>query len=224
VPAGEFPYQNGDPCFVESFYIGKYEVTNDEYCNFLNAADSYGEHYDPNMQILQHGTTGEYTYTVKNGNDPYPLNYVSWFDAEAYAQWRSSSTGLNFRLPTEYEWEKAAGWDPVQQYHYTYGYHQDIHGCEWMNYNNLCYGGLLPVGSFNGTEDKENAKCFYGCYDMSGNVWEWTSSMYSDTKRVLRGGCWHNNASSCTVTRRYNGFNPSDRYYSVGFRLVLDLD
>lgn len=221
IPAGEFPYQNGDPCYVDAFWIDQYELTNLFYCQFLNAADPCGGHWDINQEILRLGDPGSYTYIVQPGKDNYPIRYVSFYDAEAFAAWRSSTEGKSYRLPTEHEWEKAAGWDPVQQHHYTYGYHQDIHGCGWMNYNN-CYGGPLPVGSFDGTGGKENARCYYGCYDMSGNVWEWTSS-YSSEERIIRGGSYLSGAETehTTVTFRLS-YNPSNRRHDIGFRLVHD--
>ncbi len=124
-------------------------------------------------------------------------------------------------MPTEQEWEKAAGWDPVLQKLWTYGFQQDMIGCSWCNYNG-CSFGLLEVGSFDGTDGKEHAKSYYGCYDMSGNLYEWTSSIYSGSSRVLRGGYWYGNATHCAVTSR-SGTAPSGRGNYVGFRLVLDL-
>ena len=132
---------------------------------------------------------------------------------------------MTYRLPTEQEWEKAAGWDPVEEKLYTYGYHQEIYGCEWMNFyfSGYCYGEPLPVGSFDGTNGKQDAKSFYGCYDMSGNVWEWTTGINS-SNRVVRGSDWNNPWSYCTVTYRAHAYVPSLRGDSIGFRLVLDLN
>jgi formylglycine-generating enzyme required for sulfatase activity len=225
VGAGSFPYQNapeGSWVAVEAFLIGKYEVTVQQYCEFLNAADPDSVHWVSSQEISRSGTAGSYVYSVDPGRGNYPIRYVSYYDAVAYGAWKSSLTGLNYRLPTEQEWEKAAGWDPVLQKLFTYGYHQDTISCNWCNYNN-CYGGPLPVGSFNGTGGKNNAYSYYGCYDMSGNLWEWTSSIYSGDSRVIRGGGWNYVATYCTVTYR-SYFTPTYRNYYVGFRLVLDLD
>jgi len=223
VPAGSFPYQNTtDPTqwvYVPSFMIDKYEVTNQLYCQFLNNADPNSEHWDLRMEIARTGSPGSYSYTVNPGRENYPVRYVSYYDAVAFAQWLSQTYGVNYRLPTEQEWEKAAAWDPVQQHYYIYGFHQDTISCPWCNYNN-CYGGPLPVGSFNGTGGKNNAYSYYGCYDMSGNVWEWTSSDYG-ADRILRSDFWY--GGNCQSWYRYNIY-PWIRDNTIGFRLVLDLN
>ena len=225
VPAGYFAYQGNyaNQTFVNSFKIDKYEVTNDFYCQYLNNADPTGAHYDTNMEIGRFGVSGNYTYTVKAGRGQYPIRYVSWDDANAFAVWRGSVYGGTYRLPTEQEWEKAAGWDPVLNTEFTYCYHSNSIDSTWCNYNSA-YGGPLPVGSFNGTGGKKDAKSYYGCCDMSGNVWEWTSSWYTvNSTRVIRGGSWINIATRCTTTYRIY-YTPSYRISNIGFRLALDLN
>ncbi len=221
VPASWFPYQNVDWVYVDSFMMGKFEITNSQYVQFLNNADPNGDHWISNMEIDRYGDPGSYTYEVHDGKENYPIRYPNFYDAEAYCTWLSGQTGLTYRLPSHHEWEKAAGWDPVEPHYYTYGFHQDTISCSWCNYNN-CYGGPLLVGSFNGTGGKENAKSYYGCYDMSGNVREWTTEV-DGSYRVIRGGFWGHDAASCAVTDRGTS-DPSDHNNTVGFRLVLDLD
>jgi len=225
VAAGAFPYQNNTskPVHCDAFMIDKFEVTNLFYCQFLNDADPAGDHwYNGDWEIRRHGNAGSYTYSVAPGKENYPVRYVSAYDAEAFAAWRSSIEGGTFRLPTEQEWEKAAGWDPVEQKMYTYGYHSNSIDQTWCNYNNY-YGGPTLVGYFNGTDPRKDAKSYYGCYDMSGNVWEWTSSIYSGTSRVVRGGDWDDIASICQASSRLY-YTPSSRNKGIGFRLVLDLE
>ncbi len=223
VPAGSFPYQNGAHVFVPTFLIGKYEMTNLQYCEFLNAADPAGDYWRGNMEIARVVDGEDIHYAVDDGRENYPIRYVSALDAEAYCAWLSTEHGRSYRLPTEQEWEKAAGWDPVEQHHYTYGFHQDTIDQTWCNYANY-YGGPTEVGYFNGTnEGTNNARSYYGAYDMSGNLFEWTSSIYSGSSRVIRGGYWSSGEGSSRVVFRSNYFSPSNRLNFIGFRLVLDL-
>jgi formylglycine-generating enzyme required for sulfatase activity len=219
VPAGSFAYQGNYTTltYLGTFMIDKYEVTNDQYCAFLNNNDPAGAHYSSGMGIDQQGTSGQYSYSVQTGKGSYPITYVSALDAEAFAAWRSSVYGGTYRLPTEQEWEKAAGWDPVRQYEYIFGFQRDSQDCTWYNMGG-CYSGPLPVGSFNGTGGKQDAKSYYGCYDMSGNVSEWTSSTW-DGNRISRGGFWN---EYCVITSR-EAYSP-DRHPYIWFRLVLDLN
>jgi hypothetical protein len=225
VPAGYFAYQGNytTQTFVNSFQIDKYEVTNDFYCQFLNNADPTGAHYYASMEIDRWGNSGSYYYTVKTGKGSYPVQYASALDAEAFAAWRSSTYGGTYRLPTEQEWEKAAGWDPLQSKLWTYGFQSNAIDCTRCNYNN-CKGVPMAVGFYNGVNaGTVNSYSYYGCYDMSGNLWEWTSSMYDGSNRVIRGGGWGTDASSCAVTYRNNDA-PSYRDNYLGFRLCLDLN
>jgi len=225
VPAGEFTYQNGPPIYLATFFIDQHEVTNASYCEFLNDIDKMGVHYYPGMKIDQTGPKGSYSYTVKAGKANYPIQWVTYDDATAFAAWRSQAEGRTYRLPTEQEWEKAAGWDPEEQKLYMYGFHQDVINCLWCNYHpegaGACVGGPTPVGYYNGTSGRNDAKSYYGCYDMSGNVLEWTDSWYTvDQLRVIRGGSWEYAAMFCTVADR-NNTSPAWRSITSGFRLVL---
>jgi formylglycine-generating enzyme required for sulfatase activity len=226
VPGGWFPYQNvSDPeswVYVGTFLIDKYEVTNQFYAQFLNSDDPNGNHWDSRMEIDAYGDAGNYYYEAQTGRENYPIRYVSFYDAEAFRDWRNSQTGQTYRLPSAWEWEKAAAWDPVQNHYYLYGFHQDTIDCTWCNYRpaGYCVGDTTSVGSYDGTGGRQDAHSYYGCYDMSGNVWEWTSEV-SGSYRVIRGGAWGASATYCQCTYRDNG-TPSYRSGNVGFRLVLD--
>ena len=224
VPAGSFPYQNTTPMiYIDTFLIDKYEVTNDFYCQFLNNADPNAVRWYSAMEINRTGDAGHYVYAAAPGKGNYPVRYVTWDDANTFAAWRSNLEKVTWRLPTEQEWEKAAAWDPVQQKFYIYGYHSDSIDCSWLNYNN-CVGTTTPVGQYNGTGGRTDAKSYYGCYDMSCNVFEWTSSWYTvNSTRVLRGGSWLYGASRCACSNRSYS-SPGLRNADVGIRLVLDPD
>lgn len=101
---------------VSDFYMGKYEVTNAQYCAFLNEKgnqkqdtiawlDTDGSWGDEYCRIYAEGDI----FKVEKGYENYPVIYVSWYGAKAYCDWLSEKTGKKYRLPTETEWEYAAG-------------------------------------------------------------------------------------------------------------------
>jgi len=243
VGAGWFPYQNtSNPerkVFVPAFLMDKYEVTNDFYCKFLNEADPKAEHWAEGMEIERRGKAGSYSYTVKPGRERYPVIYVNYYDAMAFAKWRSKIDGQVYNLPTEQQWEKAAAWDPVKQRFYQFATQSDSISYDTCNFgsavkaNNLSYdyaGSLAEVGYFednitykgNGQYKTVDAKSYFGCYDMSGNVWEWMR----DPAGVIRGGswCWLGfGEDECRTTHRHP-FIPEYRYERAGFRLMREIE
>ena len=224
VPAGSFAYQNDydNRINLEAFAIDKYEVAVARYCEFLNDADPNANHWGGGQEINRMGDVDDYYYEVQPGRGNYPVRYVSFYNAQAYAVWKSAKTGKNYRLPTEQEWEKAAGWDPVLEKLWIYGFHRDSIDTTWANYDQA-YGGPTEVGYFNGVNaGTSHAQSYYGCYDMSGNLWEWTWSIYSGSNRVRRGGGWGGDADDCRIAGRYY-YAPSARNSIIGFRLLMDL-
>ncbi|MBI5765482.1 MAG: SUMF1/EgtB/PvdO family nonheme iron enzyme [Planctomycetes bacterium] len=226
VPGGTFPYQGNvqSQIYVGPFLIDKYEVTNQRYCEYLNSADQNGDHYHPSMEITRNGTPPAVTYAVYIGKQNYPIRWVSALDAEAFAAWLSARDSRTYRLPTEQEWEKAAAWDNVQNIYWYYCFQSNSIDCTRANHHNgsvYCVGSASEVGHYNGTGGTVDSKSFFGCYDMSGNLWEWTSSDYQPGYRVNRGGAWNYSATDCQSTFR-NYSTPATRNNNYGFRLVLD--
>ena len=187
IPAGEFirgtngrlPDEGPEhKMVVNSFYIDIYEVTNLQYFESLK----YTKRKPP-----KHFINGQ----VPSGKADHPVVYVSWYDAKAYCEWAGK------RLPTDVEWEKAARGTDGRTY--PWGNEFDISyvnsPVRWVELKLL--GDTTPIGAF------EKGKSVYGLYDMSGNVWEWTSSkyepypgntrkseLYGGNYRTLKGGSW----------------------------------
>ena len=235
IPAGEFMMgsENRGPderpvhkVYLDAYYIGKYEVTNEEYYKFWKAT---GEHTPESFSDkqgrvdLQSSTFGGIgTWPKRALKFPrHPVVGVSWHNAVAYAEW------VGMRLPTEAEWEKAVRGRTDRLW--PWGNSLRSNANTWNGkdgYDN----SIAPVGSY------PNGKSYYGIMDMAGNVWEWTSDWYSDTYyihspkrnpmgadtgswRVIRGGAWTDDINRCTTTFRFY-FYPSLKTSFIGFRLV----
>jgi formylglycine-generating enzyme required for sulfatase activity len=221
VAAGSFPYQRSSSwTYVDSFFIDKYEVTNVRYAEFLNDADPDGEHWALCMEITRSAPPNVF-YTVPFGRENYPARCVSALDADAFAAWLSEREGRTFRLPTQQEWEKAAAWDPTINKYWTYAFQSDSISCADANVfvNVYCIGAPTEVGRYNGvTPETNDAKSYYGAYDMTGNVFEWTATGCGPTCRIIRGGGW-NNLYKTYESRSAGTASPDG---TIGFRLVLD--
>jgi formylglycine-generating enzyme required for sulfatase activity len=225
---------------VSDFYIGKYEVTNAEFAAFLNAKgnqeeggvtwiDLDGSFSTEKCRIEKSGNN----FKVESGYENHPVIYVSWYGAKAYCKWLSETTGQNYRLPTEAEWEYAAG-GGNQSKGYTYSGSNTINNVAWNYENSRKLGsehknyGTNPVGQKLSNE--------LGIYDMSGNVYEWcedtwhsnyqnapiNGSAWIDEKsniRLVRGGSWLNFPDLCRVAYRIN-YIPNSRSNRLGFRVV----
>jgi len=146
-----------------------------------------------------------------------PVINVSWNDATDYATWLSDQTGKQYRLPTEAEWEYAARAGTETKYWWG----NDIDQSKANYSRNL--GKTSLVGSYAANK--------FGLYDTSGNVWEWTCSLYEGSYNgkekqcvstgsylSFRGGSWFLSAWAVRSAAR-NGSTPTNRDYGVGFRV-----
>ncbi len=215
IPAGEFLY--GDEKKEHSlseYYIDVYPVTNAEYKNFVEAGgydnkDNWTEKGWSLIQTVGHQKPRfweDKEYGASNRPD-HPVVGISWYEAWAYAKWAGK------RLPTELECEKAAR--GVDGRKYPWGDTFDSSRC---NTNESKIGSTTSVTRY------EAGKTPYGCYDMAGNVWEWTSTLWrggedpnAEGSRVLRGGSWFNTAENARTSNRFR-LDPVSRSNYFGFR------
>jgi eukaryotic-like serine/threonine-protein kinase len=240
VPAGEFIMGSDDPeakktieggraypenpqhvVYLDGYWIDKYEVTNAQYALCVEAGDC-----EPPF------VSSNYTYTRYYGNpefDNYPVVWVSWYQAREYCDWAGR------RLPNEAEWEKASRGTDGQKYPWgeepvtgeranfcdtnctrTHAYHAEDDG----------YPDTSPVGSYPAGVSP------YGAMDMSGNVWEWVSSLIMDYpydandgredpdapgERAWRGGPWSNGIWWMRSSVRYRSVSEY-KWYNLGIR------
>jgi sulfatase modifying factor 1 len=222
---------------LSGFYIGKTEVTFEEYDAFCTA------------------TGRKKPSDAGWGRGKRPAINVSWHDAVAYCNWLSErqklkqvymisgstvtadSSADGYRLPTEAEWEYAARSGGKQL---RFGNSKDVADPSEINFagspaykTSYSRSGVFrekttPAGSFQPND--------LGLHDMTGNVWEWCWDWHGDdyygksaqnnpsgpvsgNRRVLRGGSWGNPPDNVRVAYR-NGRDPATKDYDYGFRLV----
>jgi len=149
-----------------------------------------------------------------------PVEQVSWLDVQEFIKkCNKLNKEYNYRLPTEAEWEYAAGCGLTSNY--FFGDNED----QLHKYAHFNSGKTIKVGS--------KLPNYFGLYDIYGNVWEWTEDWYDEmlkggidpkgpskgSFRVLRGGSWFNVAQALRSAYR-NYYSPESQGSYLGFRLV----
>jgi len=218
--------------YIDAFYIDKYEVSNADYGLFIKDGGYNKQKYwlsDGWAFIKKNKVTGPRWWKAGRYNSgprfaAYPVIGICWYEADAYARWAGK------RLPTEAEWEKASRGPTKRRFpwgnediHYEIIYHANFETYQ----DGFMYSA--PVNKF------PQGKSPYGCFNMLGNVWEYTSSRYikayyknipvrnprgpgAGTKRVVRGGSWFKDPSYYESFFRFGAVPTEKRYDDFGFR------
>jgi len=203
---------------VASFFVDRYEVTNQRYQACVQA----GRCTAPTL--LSSHRRAEYFGDPRFAD--YPVIFVEWKQAAAFCAFAGG------RLPTEAEWEKAARGPAPSLRRFPWG--DATPDCSRAN--------LGGAGSCVGDTDRVGRRLAgaspYGAMDMAGNVWEWVADWYdprfydrspkadprgpaSGRLKVMRGGCWLSGADSLRVSCRKAEL-PASWAYNVGFRCAYD--
>ncbi len=206
---GEVEEQPVHQVCVDDFYLGKHEVTQGEWLAVMGSNPAY----------------------FKNG-DNFPVESVSWFDTEDFTAKLNTLSALNYRLPTEAEWEYAARSGGKQE---KFAGSDNADGVAWHRQNSTA--ASVPGSSHEVGQKQPNG---LGLFDMSGNLWEWCADWYgadyyqespdrnpqgptSGAVRVGRGGSWYSEPNDMRTTIRGN-FAPAAFGPLLGFRLVLPIE
>ena len=239
----EFAWDNEKPAhqvFLQDFAIDRALVTNREFLEFMRdggyqnfhwwfsegwetvksenwQAPLYWELHDGEWMIRDF--SGLHSVDVRSED---PVSHVSYYEASAFAKWAGK------RLPTEAEWEKAACYDAERKVKNRFPWGDADPGSGNANLFENGFWSVTPVGAF---PDGANP---YGCQQMIGDVWEWTTSdyvpypgfktefdEYNDkwfvNQKVLRGGSFATPQSHIRTTYR-NFFHAHERWMLSGFR------
>lgn len=214
------------PVDLPAFWIDRFPVTQGQYQAFIDA----GGYRNPQVwspegwRWLQEHPVSQPLYWRPDAAD-HPVCGVSWYEADAYARFMGKC------LPTEAEWEKAASWNPVTNKRQRYPWGQSDPSSYHCNHSHSI-GQTTPVEAY------PRGQSAYGCYDLLGNVWEWTatwfqpypgfrsypypgySRAYFDHRhRVLKGGSWATDSPVLRSAFR-NWYHPGTRQHFAGFRCV----
>ena len=226
-----------------AYNIGKYEVTNSQYVEFLNAkgaSNAYGI-YNSNMAaygISQAGSAGSYSYSVTGGFENRPVVYVSWFDGARFSNWLNNGQGggdtetgaytlisgqtsgivtvnpdANIFIPSEDQWYKAAYYNGNTGTYSLYPNGQNTITTADANYGSSV-GHSTDVGSYSG------APSFYGTYDQGGNVWEWNDAVIPGASRGQRGGSWYGSGGSLLQSSYRYSLTSTIETGVIGFRVA----
>lgn len=174
----------------ESVYVSRTPVTNAQYAEYVQATGAAAP---------QGWDGGEYPA----GEGDFPVNYVSYDDAQAYCVWLTGKDGANaYRLPNESEWELAAGHMPKD-----------------ADFNCGVTDGRVSVYEYDGV-----TRGAHGAIDFWGNVWEWTSTLRASEDgtnvRAVKGGAWDSERTDCRTEYRGEGRDSSQAYEDTGFRVI----
>ena len=228
---------------LRPFLIDRTAVTNGQYLDFISDG-GYGERElwsDAGRQWLTETGAVAPKHWFRDGDawfhrimdltravDPSrPVCHVCYHEAEAFAKWSGK------RLPTEFEWEAAASWDPSTKKANSFPWGDSAPTSKLANIDQLSFD-IAPIGTYDSNVSP------IGCYGMIGDVWEWTSSDFSgypgfqsfpykeyseeffgSEYKVLRGGSWATRPGAIRSTFR-NWDYPIRRQIFSGFRCARD--
>ena len=243
----DFAFDNEKPqhkVFLQDFLIDRAPVSNGDYLEFINSggyqdfrwwhsagwekvnqeqwrAPLYWEQRDGEWMVRDFAGLRRATDKLNE-----PVSHVSFLEASAYAKWAGK------RLPTEAEWEKAASFSPGLNSRQAFPWGEDEVGAHRANMFENGLWRVAPTGAF------PEGQSAYGCQQMIGDVWEWTTSDYTPYpgfksefdeyndkwfvgQKVLRGGSFATPRVHIRTTYR-NFFYPHERWMVGGFRCAKD--
>ena len=196
IPVSAGPFQYGEKKEKRNlnyrYWVAKYPVTNLQFGRFIGDGgyQTQGFWSEDGWKWVQAEKQNQPRYFDHDefGNPIFPVVTVTWYEAEAYCNWLAKQeltipipVGYTVRLPTEEEWERAARGKDGREYPWGDGF-------EKYRANTTESGDIGTTAVFTYPQGESPT----GAWDMSGNVFEWTNSLYDNERkfRVVRGGSW----------------------------------
>lgn len=232
VPKGTLLSPWGQQEIPEDFYIGAYEVTQEEWTKVMGRNPSYFSEFNP--AAMKRQLDGIPPGDLKR----FPVEQVSWRKAGefvAFLNGKDRIEGWNYRLPSQIQWEYAARGAEQDKEKAQLSYHFKSGPTTTLTTKqaNFGYLELLRQPNLPGSLKRTCKVGSYepnklGIYDMHGNVWEWCADIHPDSKgddRVRCGGAFSTNAADCSAGNRgrgmtyYRGTDPVSS--DTGLRVVL---
>jgi ergothioneine biosynthesis protein EgtB len=228
--------------FLEDYRIDAFPVTNGQYLSFIEdggyndfkcwLSDGWDTVKKNNWHAPMYWEKENERWVVRDFlgkrkiNPNEPVCHVSFYEADAYCRWAGK------RLPTEAEWEKAACWNEEKMRKTIFPWGNEVPNGKNANLLESYLWNTSELGSY------PESRSSYGCYQMIGDVWEWTSSEYSGypgfktgfseyndkwftNQKVLRGGSFGTPRMSIRGSYR-NFFRLDERWLFSGFRCAQD--
>jgi formylglycine-generating enzyme required for sulfatase activity len=227
---------------LPAYQIGKYPVTNAEFKEFIDADGYRKERWWTavgwSLNKADKWSEPEFWDDTRFNKPNQPVVGVSWYEALAYCRWRGAKEKQPYRLPTEAEWEKAARGTDGREYPWRGAFDQSrLNSRE----GDQIVESTTPVGVYPAGVSPNH------CWDMAGNVWEWTGSLWGTDSfepeyrypydpadgrenfdagdgvwRVLRGSSWglSRNSARCSFRNCDRPF-PLITIFECGFRVVV---
>jgi formylglycine-generating enzyme required for sulfatase activity len=215
--------ERGGPLIeIQDFFIATVPVTQAFWTHVIGRGANPSAHPGPDLpleNVAWDDLTQDGGFLDRLNSSPVPASILTTLGAR----------GGTFRLPSETEWEYAARGGPAWRDNFWFSGSDDIDAVAW--YDRRHGDHTQPVG--------QKAPNQLGLHDMSGNVWEWCQGVFTreiasipqngapfagpGEARVLRGGCFHNWAIHCTVSKRYEIANDY-RDGCIGCRLVFTIE
>jgi formylglycine-generating enzyme required for sulfatase activity len=210
---------------VPVFTLAKYPLTNAQFSRFIDAHGyenrGYWTHDGWQTKLKESWSEPLFWRNPKFNGAHQPVVGVSFYEATAFCAWLSSLTQEKIVLPTEQQWQRAAQGDDERSY--AWGKDWDANKCNNSVGKDWEQSSTSLVMKYEGVGNSA-----FDVADMTGNVWEWTSTVHEsgdsdvngDFVRVLRGGSWNDDLKDYFRVSFRVKSTPDNRQNFMGFRLA----